>query len=921
MPTPDADANPPHNPFSLLKAILIGTAIGFLVVLAAPYLVPAHRAPLTYATADMHPDPVKVSAAANRSTQKHSLSGGVKTTEAEPRPPAERGSNVPAGSAPSPEAKEPETARDGQPPVSNAGEPGKESAPVEPVLVPAVNLKFPKTFSNEEITAALQPLLSFRISDGDAAAIKDVISSVSRGDDAAARASIRKISDPAARSFAEWKRLRASAADFNEIMAFRKAHPLFPEPAQDTGIEKALFLSNATAAQVLKFYTNRNPMTGPGKASLGAALMETGERERGLRLIKFAWSRYNLDSLVQERFVSRYGSLLDSDDQRHRKLLIEARARQLDDPGKKLASASEGKGLKGAARLRAKRAGSQSARHGRRGRKTKAVARRSRGRRHGNFQSGISVKEASLTGKAHAFGITSVAEPVRLKKKRGPDENAESAPGAVSQDGKVTASTGKSAEPGDDKPADKDDKSGKKTLQSKAAENAFKLAKERAGGPATLLARLKSLRREGADDDLWSLLRSLNPDSADLADPEKWWDFRRSEVRRALSGDHPATAYAIAKAHGPLDDETRSEAEVMAGWIALRFMKEPHLAEPHFEAARLIKGFARDEARAAYWLGRTKLELGARKEAEVHFREAASRFYTFYGSLARQALHKAGACEFRAPPHPTEESVAAFVNEDAFKAVMIAKQLDLQPLLLNYLLDLTRQLNDPQQITLTLELIERLMPAHVGVRAAKIALLRGFPVDAYAFPTLLPKFDSAGGNGKIELALLNALTRQESDFHTGSVSRVGARGLMQLMPQTAKLVAANYKMKYEPPRLISDPSYNVTLGSAFLAQLLSGYDGSYVLSLAAYNAGPGRVKQWIKDFGDPRSKAADPIDWVERIPFTETRTYIQRILESTQLYRCRFENNKARFQIVEDLHRGRPGKIPDFDVSGSGELE
>ena len=195
------------------------------------------------------------------------------------------------------------------------------------------------------------------------------------------------------------------------------------------------------------------------------------------------------------------------------------------------------------------------------------------------------------------------------------------------------------------------------------------------------------------------------------------------------------------------------------------------------------------EARAAYWLGRTKLRLGARKEAEIYFREAASRFYTFYGSLARQALHKGGACEFRAPPHPTQEAVAAFVNEDAFKAVMIAKQLDLQPLLLNYMLDLTRQLNDPQQITLTLELIDRLMPAHVGVRAAKIALLRGFPVDVYAFPTLLPKFDPAGGNGRSELALLNALTRQESDFHTGSVSRVGARGLMQLMPQTAKIVA------------------------------------------------------------------------------------------------------------------------------------
>ncbi len=886
MPTPDADADSPHTPFGFLKAILIGTAIGFLVVFVAPYVAPPHREPI--AAADR--------ATADRFAHERSLGADVKTTKAEP------------GS----EAKEPQAGKGSQP-VPNASEPAKESAP-EPVLVPAVNLTFPKTFSDEEMTAALEPLLSFRISDGDAAAIRDVISSVSRGDDAAARAAIRKISDPAAKSFAEWKRLRAASADFIEVMAFRKAHPLFPEPAQDGPFEKALFLSDATAAEVLKFYTNRTPVTGAGKASLGAALMETGERERGVGLIKFAWSRYNLDPTVQERFVERFGSLLNSEDQRRRELMIEARARQLEDPGKKLASASEGKGLKGAARLRAKRGGSELAHNGRHGHRSKALARRSRGRRHGEIPSGADEKQAALTGKAHAFEITSLAQPVRLKRKKARRNDDAPLNENTALGGSLDQSRDKAA-------ADKDDKPGKGGLQAKAAENAFNLSKESVGGPATLLARLKALRREGADDDVWALLRSLNPNTADLADPEKWWEFRRSEVRRALSSDHPATAYAIASAHGPLDDDSRSEAEFMAGWIALRFMKEPRLAEPHFEAAHSIKGYVRDEARAAYWLGRAKVESGARKEAEVYFREAASRFYTFYGALAHQALHKGRACEFRAPPHPTQDANAAFVREDAFKAVMIAKQLDLQPLLLNYMLDLTRQLKDPQQVTLTLELIERLMPAHVGVRAAKIALLRGFPVDAYAFPTLLPKFDSAGGNGKIELPLLNALTRQESDFHTGSVSRVGARGLMQLMPQTAKLVAAKYKLKYEPPRLISDPSYNVTLGSAFLAQLLSGYDGSYILSLAAYNAGPGRVNQWISEFGDPRSRASDPIDWVERVPFTETRTYIQRILESTQLYRCRFENNKAKFQIVEDLHRGRPGKISDFDVSGSGELE
>ena len=897
MPTPEADVNTAPGPFTLLKAILIGTAIGFFVVLAAPYVAPPHRAPATYSSADFQISP----------SQERGAKGNVKNPEESlnrPPEPKEQGGGENAPSASSEGADQAK---------GSASEAGKEVAPPEPVLVPAVNLKFPETFSSEERTAALEPLLSFRISESDAAAIKDVISSVSRGDDASARAAIRKISDPAAKSFAEWRRLRGSSADFNEVMAFRKAHPLFPEPPQDALFEKALFLSDAPAADVLKFYTNRNPMTGAGKASLGAALMETGERDRGLRLIKFAWSRYMLDPTVEERFVARFGSLLDSDDQRRRTLLIEARARQAEDPGKKLASASEGKGLKGAARLRAKKAGGQAAHRGRHGRKIKPHTRRGRGRRHGSVENGT--KEALFIGKTQAFGVTSLLEPVRLKKKKDepppPDDDASADDAA---NGKTTGSAKPEAGAG------KDEKF-TKGLQAKAAENAFNLAQESTGGPGTLLARLKSLRRQGADEDVWSLLRSLNPDKADLADPEKWWDFRRGEVRRALNDDHPATAYAIANAHGPLDDETRSEAEFLAGWVALRFMKEPRLAEPHFEAARLIKGYARDEARAAYWLGRTKLALGARKEAERFFREAASRFYTYYGSLGLQALRKGAPCEFRAPPHPEQEAIAAFVNEDAFKAVMIAKQLDLQPLLLNYLLDLTRQLNDPQQMTLALELIERLEPAHVGVRAAKIALLRGFPVDAYAFPALLPKFDPAGSNAKIELPLLNALTRQESDFHTGSVSRVGARGLMQLMPQTAKLISMAHKLKYEPSRLISDPSYNVTLGSAFLAQLLSGYDGSYILSLAAYNAGPGRVKQWIGDFGDPRSRAADPIDWVERIPFTETRTYIQRILESTQLYRCRFENNKARIQILEDLHRGRPGKLPDFDVSGSGELE
>ena len=614
--------------------------------------------------------------------------------------------------------------------------------------------------------------------------------------------------------------------------------------------------------------------------SLGGALLETGERERGLAMIKFAWGRYVLDPAVEEKFRSRFGALLNENDRRRREQLLKVHAALKDDPGKD--SEVRGRGLRAAMKARARARRGRAAPH-------KAL-HRNRRRRADAGEGSLLLREAAAAGKARAFRVASLVEPVRYRYRR---------PAAASED----KDDGKKA-------PDK----GAGTLQSKAAANAFKLAKEVVGGPGTMLARLKALRRENADDDLWSLLRSLDPNAADLAAPDVWWEFRRSEVRRALLQDHPRTAYAIAKAHGPLEGENLSEAEFMAGWIALRFVHDPLLAVHHFQASR-VAGFSRTEARAAYWLGRAKLEVGASKEARRYFAEAASRFYTYYGGLARQAVQRANVCEFRAPVAPSAREVEAFVNEDAFKAVMIAKQLDLDGVLNAYILDLARQLRDPAQMTLVLELAQRVTGPHVAVRAAKIALLRGFPAEAYAFPALLPKYSEAGDNAKLEPALLNALTRQESEFYTGTISPVGARGLMQLMPQTARQVAASAKMKYELARLVSDPSYNVTLGSVFLAQLVSAYGGSYVLTLAAYNAGPGRVAEWIKEFGDPRDKDVDPVDWVERIPFTETRQYVQKILESVQLYRCGFESSKPGFQLVEDLHRGDRARSPIWRIS------
>jgi soluble lytic murein transglycosylase len=844
MSTAPGKHTAPKDPFGPLSAILSGLVLGFFAVLFMP-------------------DGLK------RALQTFAQSAATA--------PAVKGNGEPAAPSPLTPATDANAsgktgAKDDN--AQNAPVPASQEAgskPVAPQLIPALDIQFPKPFSREDMNAALEPVLSFKLSEDDAKAVKEAFEAASREDGGGVLAAIRKMNAPAAKTFAEWKRLRQHDADFDEVMAFRAAHPLFPEPPQDSAAEKKLLLSNVPAASVLKYYTNRVPLSGAGHASLGGALIETGERERGIKLIKYAWHRFALDPAVEDQIRARFGSILEPADQAKRAQMIAIRAAAKED---KTASETSKRGLRGVAKLRGRTG---------KGKGRNRIARR-RGR---SADAGPRIQEEA--GAGIRLQVQPLAKFVRLKKAK--------------------------------QASKKEEEKTPKTAQEKAAENAFGLSKERAGGPATLLARLKALRREGDSHDLWALLRSIDPASADLADPERWWDFRRSEIRRALSEDMPKTAYAIAKAHGPMEGENGSDAEFLAGWIALRFLKDPQKAIPHFERSR-VPEFVRTQARGSYWLGRAEFELGLGKDAQASFAEASKWYFTLYGGLAYEALHKASGCEFRAPPRPSKEAIAAFVNEDAFKAIVIAKQAGLDAVLNAFILDLARQLGDPQQMTLLMEVAERIAPPHVAVHAAKIALLRGFAADAYAYPALLPKFAEPGGNAKLETALLHALTRQESEFYTGTVSTAGARGLMQLMPQTAKLTAASVKMKYEMGRLIFDPSYNVTLGAAFLAQLLSGYNGSYVLALAAYNAGPGRVSEWIGDLGDPRDKSTDAIDWIERIPFNETRNYVQRILESVQLYRCRFESGNTRFQILEDLHRGRPGKLPDFtSVEGSADLD
>jgi soluble lytic murein transglycosylase len=195
----------------------------------------------------------------------------------------------------------------------------------------------------------------------------------------------------------------------------------------------------------------------------------------------------------------------------------------------------------------------------------------------------------------------------------------------------------------------------------------------------------------------------------------------------------------------------------------------------------------------------------------------------------------------------------------------------------------------------------------MALRLAKAAAQRNFDIDAWGYPTkALPSWTSIGS--PVERSLVYGLSRQESEFDPKAGSKVGAQGLMQLMPGTARLIAKQYRLSYAPAKLMGDPAYNVKLGAAHLADLVNDYNGSYVLTLVAYNAGPRRVREWVAEYGDPRGGKVDPIDWVESIPFQETRQYVQKVLQNVHVYRSRLAPETVR-PMTADLLRGAPQAI------------
>ncbi|GAB4359673.1 MAG: lytic transglycosylase domain-containing protein [Oricola sp.] len=415
--------------------------------------------------------------------------------------------------------------------------------------------------------------------------------------------------------------------------------------------------------------------------------------------------------------------------------------------------------------------------------------------------------------------------------------------------------------------------------------------------PHHLFARIRWLRQRERDAEAAKLLLQSPVDPAELADPDAWWVERRIVSRDAFERGDYETAYKIAAMQRGGSPNTRVEAAFHAGWYALRGLEDGKTAAAHFAKIEEVANGAISRARGAYWLGRAYEATGSH-EAEDHYRRAAGYPMTYYGQLALQrlGLPLKGLKRPTVSPRDSDrfrenEAVAAMHRLEEIGQAGRARQLALA---------LGRTLDDTPEIAQLVAHWERKEDRYIALRIAKAAEWRGVETGALTHP--LGAIPSSAKIEPQQRPLAYAIARQESEFNVAAKSRANALGLMQLLPGTAKEVAAQAGLAYEPSRLASDGGYNATLGTAYLNAQLDRFDGSYILTFIAYNAGPRRALDWIERFGDPRGKPLEEvIDWVEKIPFTETRNYVQRVMENLEIYKARLGEKP---DIAHDLRFG-----------------
>lgn len=412
-----------------------------------------------------------------------------------------------------------------------------------------------------------------------------------------------------------------------------------------------------------------------------------------------------------------------------------------------------------------------------------------------------------------------------------------------------------------------------------------------------IFERAAYMRRHNLDNLALALVKDFPRDIVTPEQAKAVWDERRQLILVALRAGDVKAAYAAADSAIGFGAEC-AEAEFFAGWIALTKLHDPDAAAKHFASIDRVGVTPITRGRALYWEGRAAEARRDQAAASAFYEAAAVHKTTFYGQLAAEKLGQ--KLILTSDPEITPADRARFEGREAVAATRMLYDLGYRDLYRAFVLNLDDILPSSADEALLVDLARGYGDMELSMKAARGAAQRGFilPMRAYPFRSL-PE-DSSGA---AEQAFVLGITRQESDFDPRTRSGPGARGLMQLMPSTAALVAKKIGVRYSASEL-DDPDYNMRLGSRYLGDLVDRFSGSYVMAAAAYNAGPGRPAQWVNYCGDPRGGGADPVDFIECIPFSETRNYVMRVLEATQVYRAKINGGTAPITLMTDLKRG-----------------
>jgi soluble lytic murein transglycosylase len=413
--------------------------------------------------------------------------------------------------------------------------------------------------------------------------------------------------------------------------------------------------------------------------------------------------------------------------------------------------------------------------------------------------------------------------------------------------------------------------------------------------PGLIYERMKWRERKGLTDGVEELLLAA---PATVPYPEKWWRTRHILAREAFEQKRYSHAMKLLSNHGQTEGIPRADALWLQGWISSEFLKKPEEAYGYFLKLEQGVKYPVSKSRAQYWLGRTSETMGKTEQAHKWYATAATHNTTFYGQLGASKAQQNARMLLPRTASPTQQQLQEFLNDSRVKVVYMLAESGYNNKAYTFIGHLMEEASTQSQALMVAQLGAAIQRTDYSVLASKDAAIHHYVLPQTGYPYYRLTFTPL-----IEEGLMWAITRQESLFNHTAGSSAGARGLMQLLPSTAQEVARKNNFPYDPSHL-ENPMANLRLGSTYLATQINAFNGSYIMAIAGYNAGPGRVRQWEGEFGRPGSTPEAAINWIERIPFPETRNYVQRVLENLQVYRAIVDPRQGQYiQIERDLTR------------------